>query len=113
MSSGTAVLQALAEGKPPQQIAQDWFKAQMNLTPAALTHESEGPLGLSWFHLVTMSLLTALAGIMLTIYLVRMRRANALASRLTSAVPVASAARAPLPAAVPPVPSSSGVAQSR
>ena len=110
MSSGTAVLQALAEGKPPQQIAQDWFKAQMNLTPAALTRDSEGPLGLSWFHLITMSLVTALAGFMLTIYLVRMRRANALASRLTGTVPVASAARAPLPAVAPPVPSSSGVA---
>jgi ferredoxin-NADP reductase len=82
VKSGTTTLRSLAEGKPPQQIAFDWFKEQMNLAPNALTHESVGPLGLSWFHLITMSLVAALAGAMLVIYIVRMRRANALVTRL-------------------------------
>jgi len=84
VSSGTAALRALAEGKPPQQIAQDWFKEQLNLTADTPIHPREGPLGLSWFHVLTMSLVTAFAGGMLAIYFFRMRRANALVSRLTS-----------------------------
>jgi len=84
VKSGTTTLRSLAEGKPPQQIAFDWFKEHMNLAPDALTHESVGPLGLSWFHLITMSLVAALAGAMLVIYIVRMRRANALVTRLTT-----------------------------
>lgn len=84
VKSGTTTLRSLAGGKPPQQIAFDWFKEQMNLAPDAFTHESVGPLGLSWFHLITMSLVAALAGAMLVIYIVRMRRANALVTRLTT-----------------------------
>lgn len=84
VKSGTTTLRSLAEGKPPQQIAFDWFKEQMNLAPDAFTHESVGPLGLSWFHLITMSLVAALAGAMLVIYILRMRRANALVTRLTT-----------------------------
>lgn len=84
VSSGTAVLQALTAGKHPQQIAQDWFKEQLNLTTGAPAQPREAPFDLSWFHLITMSLLTAFAGGMLAIYFFRMRRANALVSRLTS-----------------------------
>lgn len=103
VSSGTTALRSLAEGKPPPQVAQDWFKGQLNLAPAASTHVSAGPLGLSWFHLLTMSLVTAFATAMLAIYLARMRRAKALVQRLTSAAPVPRAPSAPAPAAAAPV----------
>lgn len=101
VKSGTTTLRALAEGKPPQQIAQDWFKAQLNIATTAPAQGIPGPLGLSWFHLITMALVTAFGAAMLAIYLVRMRRANALVGRLASAtpVPVTPVAPAPLPAA--------------
>lgn len=95
VKSGTTTLRSLAEGKPPQQIAFDWFKEQMNLAPDAFTHESVGPLGLSWFHLITMSLVAALAAAMLIIYILRMRRANALVTRLTTGSPAPGARGAP------------------
>ena len=95
VKSGTTALRSLAEGKPPQQIAFDWFKGQMNLAPDTLTHDSGGPLGLSWFHLITMTLVAALAGAMLVIYIVRMHRANALVTRLTSGSPAPGAPGAP------------------
>lgn len=100
VKSGTTMLRSLAEGKAPPQIAQDWFKGQLNLATAAPAHGGGGPLRLSWFHLVTMSLVAAFAAAMLALYLVRMRRANALVSRLTSATPVP-AVPGP-PAAAPP-----------
>lgn len=101
VSSGTAALRALAEGKSPPQIARDWFKEQLNLATLG-THTSSptGPLGLSWFHLVTMALVSAFAAAMSAIYLARMRRANALVRRLTGAPPVAGATAA-TPAAPP------------
>jgi len=103
VKSGTTVLRSLAEGKPPQQIALDWFKREMNLAPDGLAHEA-GPLGLSWFHLITMALVTAFAAAMLAIYLLRMRRANALIDRLTAtpAVPVAAVAAPAVAAAATP-----------
>jgi ferredoxin-NADP reductase len=96
VKSGSTVLRSLAEEKPPQQIALDWFKREMNLAPDGLAHEA-GPLGVSWFHLITMALVTAFAAAMLAIYLLRMRRANALIDRLiaTPALAVASAAAVP------------------
>lgn len=118
VKSGTTTLRALAEGKPPQQIAQDWFKSQLNLVTAAPAHGVGGPLGLSWFHLITMALVTAFGAAMLAIYLMRMRRANALVERLASAtpVPVTPVAPAPLPAAPsvsPTSPSSAAAAVAR
>lgn len=89
VSSGAATLRTLAEGKPPQQMALDWFKTQMTLDP--ITHSSTswfGPLGLSWFHLLTMVLVTAFAIAMIAIYFARMRRANELMGRLAGAAPL-------------------------
>lgn len=84
VTSGTVTLRALAEGKPPQEIAQEWFKAQLNLTSPAIAQTTQGPLGLSWFHTITMSLVAAFAAGMLVIYMLRVRRANALVSRLAA-----------------------------
>jgi len=102
VKSGTTVLRSLAEGKPPQQIALDWFKSEMNLAPDGPAQT--GLLGLSWFHLITMALVTAFAAAMLAIYLLRMRRANALIDRLTAtpAVPVTAVAAPAVAAAAPP-----------
>lgn len=104
VSSGTAALRSLAEGKTPQQVAQDWFKGQLNLTAPEPRHTGAGPFGLSWFHLITMSVVAAFAAAMLALYLVRMRRANALVSRLTSTpvIPVPPAPPAAPAAATPP-----------
>lgn len=103
VKSGTTTLRSLTEGKSPPQIAQDWFKDQLSIAAATPTHGISGPLGLSWFHLITMSLLAAFAVGLLAIYIVRMRRANALVNRLTNAAPVSPgpAANVP-PTAAPP-----------
>ena len=87
VKSGNTILRSLAEGKLPRQIALDWFKGEMNLAPDTAMQDPVGPLGLSWFHLVTMALVKAFAVAMLAIYLSRMRRANALIDRLTSTRP--------------------------
>ncbi|MBW7966451.1 2Fe-2S iron-sulfur cluster-binding protein [Bradyrhizobium sp. BR 10261] len=97
VQSGVIVLRSLQEGQPPQQIAQAWFKSQMNLLPhRSVTVADDGAPGVSWFHVSTMALLVLFSLAMLAIYVARMRRANALVDRLTRA------AVAPAPAAAPP-----------
>lgn len=97
VQSGVTVLRALNEGKPPQQIAQNWFKSQMNLAPDPLHVNAEGLFGISWFHVITMVLLATFSAGMLAMYVGRMRRANALVDRLT---------RAPTPGPSSPTPTS-------
>lgn len=96
VQSGVTVLRALSEGKSPQQIAQNWFKGQMNLLPPPATFTAEGVLGISWFHVITMGVLAIFSSGMLAVYMARMRRANALVDRLIKAP-----ALAPPPAASP------------
>ncbi|MDU6747332.1 MAG: oxidoreductase, partial [Bradyrhizobium sp.] len=81
--SAATTLRALSEGKPPHQIALDWFRTQLNLP--ALTASSDAGLGLSWFHVVTMAVLATFTVAMILVYVLRLRRANALVQRLTSA----------------------------
>lgn len=85
VQSGLIVLRSLNDGKSPQQIAQTWFKAQMNLLPSPVVVNADGVLGISWFHVITMGLLAIFSSGMLAIYVTRMRRANALVDRLTRA----------------------------
>jgi len=99
VKSGTTMLQSLAGETPPQQIASNWFKEQLNLSPAASDRGSGGPFGLSWFHLITMSFVAAFASGMFVIYLIRMRRTNALINRLTSVKPSSNTPGAPVPLA--------------
>ena len=98
VKSGTTTIRSLAEGAPPQQIALDWFKSQMSLVSDQHDRDVVGPLGISWFHLITMALVAAFAVAMVAVYLMRMRRANALVDRLVGGTPAA----APGPAAVTP-----------
>jgi len=97
VQSGVTVLRSLNAGKSPQQIAQNWFKAQMNLLPQPAFVDAGGVLGISWFHLTTMALLATFSLGMLAVYVARMRRANALVDRLTRA-PVPAPASPPAPA---------------
>ena len=100
VQSGVTVLRSLNEGKPPQQIAQNWFKARMNLSPQPAVVNADGVLGISWFHVTTMGLLAIFSSGMLAVYVARMRRANALVDRLTHApAPVPTAPPAPAPPA--------------
>jgi len=96
--SGATTLRTLAEGKPPDQIALDWFKSQLNITTLAPTLGLGGPLGLSWFHVITMLLVTTFATIMFAVFFARVRRANALVDRLSSVAPVPGRSAAPAPA---------------
>lgn len=103
VQSGVTALRALTEGASPQQIAQNWFKSQMNLAPEPQHLNAEGPFGISWFHVITMGLLAIFSAGMLAVYVGRMRRANALVDRLTRAP----ASGPSLPTSAP-VPGSSG-----
>lgn len=101
--SAATTLRALSEGKPPQQIALDWFRTQLNLP--ALTASSDAGLGLSWFHVVTMVVLATFTVAMILVYVLRLRRANALVQRLTSAPALAMApgrVATPAPPSAPP-----------
>jgi ferredoxin-NADP reductase len=101
--SAATTLRALSEGKPPQQIALDWFRTQLNLP--ALTGSNDAGLGLSWFHVVTMAVLATFTVAMILVYVLRLRRANALVQRLTSAPALAAASgrvATPAPPSAPP-----------
>lgn len=105
VQSGVVTLRSLHEGKPPQQIAQAWFKSQMNLPPRQnIVDGDDGAPGVSWFHVTTMALLVLFALAMFAVYVARMRRADALVERLTraAAVPGAGAALVSAPFAVAP-----------
>jgi len=96
VQSGLTVLRSLNEGKSPQQIAQKWFKGQMNLSTQPTVSNADEVLGISWFHLTTMGLLAIFSVGMLAVYVARMRRANALVDRLAHApTPVPTAPAAP------------------
>ncbi|MFB6463214.1 2Fe-2S iron-sulfur cluster-binding protein [Bradyrhizobium tunisiense] len=102
VQSGVVALRSLQEGRPPQQIAQAWFKSQMNLLPQQGTTDSDdGAPGVSWFHVTTMALLVLFSLAMLAVYVARMRRTNVLVDRLTRAAAAPSAATplVPMPAA--------------
>ena len=101
--SAATTLRALSEGKPPQQIALDWFRTQLNLP--ALTASNDAGLGLSWFHVVTMAVLATFTVAMILVYVLRLRRANLLVQRLTSAPALATASgrvATPGPPSAPP-----------
>ncbi len=80
--SGLAAKRALAEGKPPRQVALQWFKDEINLQPPQGVETRSGSSGLSILHYFTMTLLIAFALAMLALYYFKMRRAAALFGRL-------------------------------
>ena len=80
--SGVAAQRALSEGKPPKQVAMQWFKSEMNLQPPQGVEPRGGSSGLSVLHSFAMVLLVAFALAMLAMYYFKMRRAAALFGRL-------------------------------
>ncbi|MBI2806692.1 MAG: hypothetical protein HYX68_17070 [Planctomycetes bacterium] len=82
--SGLAARRALADGKPPRQVALQWFKGEMNLQPPQGVERRGGNSGTSLFHLFTMALLIAFALAMVAMYFFKMRRAAALFERIES-----------------------------
>ncbi len=82
--SGLAARRALAEGKPPRDVALQWFKRDMNLLPGAGGDPPHGLFGLSWFHYVVMLTLAAFAAAIIWMYFRKMRRAEALLAQLAS-----------------------------
>ncbi len=80
--SGVAARRALAEGKPPRQVALQWFKGEMNLQPPQGIETRGGLFGVTLFHLFTMGLLIAFAVAMVAMYFFKMRRTAALFGRI-------------------------------
>ena len=93
--SGLAAERALAEGKVPSDVSLQWFQRNMNLLPAVAAETPHGIFGLSWFHYITMIILIAFAVTMIWMYFHKIRRANALLSRLAGATSDASLAVGP------------------
>jgi hypothetical protein len=79
--SRVATLQALNEGKPPQEIALRWFRTQMNLASVAgLTTPEHRILGLSLLHFFVMLALTAFFVAMVWMYFFQDATRSAVAS---------------------------------
>lgn len=84
--SGLTALRAIEEGKPPAEIATQWFKGQMNLpTPATLIKKT-GIFGLPYFHFFIMASLVGFVIIVTWIYFFNMRRTSLLLQGLTGSV---------------------------
>ncbi len=79
--SGLATSQFLSEGQPPQEIALNWFRREMNIAPESGV-PGRGPLGFTWFHFITMIVLLVFGTAMIWLYFVKMRRASVLIARL-------------------------------
>lgn len=80
--SGLAARRALAEGRPPRQIALQWFKSEMNLQPPQGLEARGGSSGRSVLHDFAMVLLVAFALTMVAMYYFKMRRAASLFGRI-------------------------------
>ena len=101
--SGVAARRALAEGKPPRDVALQWFRSEMSLPqPTGL---GAAP-GIGWFHTSVMALLVGFAVTMIAMYFFKMRRATLLLRELTGGAGAAPASSettaAQTPAATPP-----------
>ena len=82
LDSGVAAQRALAEGQPPEKVALQWFKNEMNLHTPPVVESHGGLLGATPFHLFSMVLLVVFALVMVALYFVKMRRAAALFERI-------------------------------
>lgn len=98
--SGLAAHRAIAEGKAPRNVALRWFKREMNLFPATAAVGSD-MFGLAprSFHYFVIALLGSFSITVVWMYFLKMRRAQALLERLSSATSAGSGVAAPMPAA--------------
>lgn len=84
VASGVAAHRLLIEGAPPQSVAEQWFKREMNLALPNTRGDSDLLYGVTPLHLFTMGLLIAFALAMVVMYFFRMRRAANLFGRIKS-----------------------------
>ena len=82
LASGLAAQRTLAENKNSQVAAFRWFRQNMNLAPAAAVEQPHGFFGLSWFHYVSMLTVAAFSAAMIWMYFRKMKRADALVTKL-------------------------------
>lgn len=118
--SGLAAHRALTDVKGTRDVALQWFKRTMSLSPAVDDEPPREIFGLSWFHYMMMVILTVFAATMIWMSFHKMRRATQLLQGLTGGIPFAPttgavAAAAPAQAsppagwlAAPPVPMANG-----
>ena len=82
VGSGVAVHQLLQQGIPPQNVAAQWFKLEMNLPSGVAASEPRRFFGVLPLHLAAMALLIAFALAMVAMYFFKMRRTAALFGRI-------------------------------
>jgi ferredoxin-NADP reductase len=82
LDSGEATYQTLKQGTPPNKIALEWFKSQLNLNTPQVINPPTRILGMVPFQFFICLLMLASIGLALIIYLQRMRRAYQLLERL-------------------------------
>ena len=92
LESGISAKRALAEGRPPPQVALEWFKREMNL-PLNAAPASNGFFGNMRFHVAMIAILAAFAAMMIWMYFHKMRRAAHLLQSLTGGAPLAEASQ--------------------
>lgn len=95
LQSGLEVQHALATNQPVSDVGFRWFKQSMNLEPSVVETQPHGFFGLSWVHYVSMLTLVAFAVMVIWMYFHKMKRANALLTKLAGT----NAANVPSPAA--------------
>lgn len=83
--SGLAAHRALHEKQPPQTIASDWFKKQLNIAPPVADTAATGPLGWSWSHWTGMALIAGFGMALLLLNVWRTRRTTQVLARLAAA----------------------------
>ncbi|CAN5407642.1 FAD-binding oxidoreductase [soil metagenome] len=101
--SGLAARRALGENQNPQVVALQWFRQQLTLPD-----EDAGRSTISPFHWLVMVALFAFVGVMLWMYLHKMRRADALIAGLAAGTPLPSTPATKLPEGAPATSPSAG-----
>ena len=84
LKNGLAARRALESSEPPQQVALEWFKTQLNLLPAQMDSKDTRILGMTPFQLFLCTLMITAIGVSLTVYVFRMRRASHLIERIVA-----------------------------
>ena len=100
--SGSGVLKGLAEGRPPRELALNWFKRETAITGDKQVAAQGDLAGLSWWHVIAMAVLAAALVAALISWRARRRRVASLVERLTSGPPSVADAVGPTPASTPP-----------
>ena len=109
LESGIAARRALAEGRPPREVALTWFKREMALSPPPAASGHLEVFGGVAFHLTVIAILTAFATAMIWLYFARMRRATDLLRSLTGTTGATAALTTSAPRAAAPATESAAV----